>query len=149
MCFTMWEQQQSCMPHYMPLSATTPKSPLSSPPQTPAAPPQCSRTVRAHLTGEAQHELGIDPGPGAQQRHCGSDDQRHLPAGSEGDDVCRNDGDQGLDDQAQLVPHCPPDVQGIRGQPGCDCTTGILLLIKPAYFLYEYRTVINGYRCSS
>ena len=63
-----------------------------------------------HLAGEAHHELGIEPSPRAQQTHRGSDDQSHLPTGSKGNDVRGNDGDQGLDDQAELVPHCPPDV---------------------------------------
>ena len=98
---------------------------------------QGKRTASTHLAGEAQHELGIDPGPRAQQGHRGSDDQGHLPAGSEGDDICCNDGDQGLDDQAQLVPHRPPDVQSVGGQPGCNGPTGVLLLVEPAYFLHH------------
>lgn len=150
--------RSSHVPHCMAATAVMCASPhafvcySATPPYLPhhkaPAPVQSSRTARSHLAGEAQHEFGIDPSPGAQQRHCSSDDQGHLPAGEEGDDVCCNDGDQGLDDQAQLVPHCPPDVQGVCGQPGCNCPTGVLLLVEPAHFLCGYINAISECRCS-
>ena len=81
------------------------------------------RQRHTHLAGEAQHELGIDPGPRSQQRHCSGDDQRHLPASREGNRICPNDGHQVLDDHPQLIPHGPPDAEGVGGQPPCYCPT--------------------------
>ncbi len=79
----------------------------------------CIRKSSFYLSREAFEKLGIGPGRDAQQWDSGRNDQSHFPASTEGNDISANDGDQVLNDQAQLVPNCPSDGEGVSGQPPC------------------------------